>query len=66
MLRKLGRIVHLIPGHSTQKILHHARMAEAGVLERDSLKESVSLELDMINILYVRQHAAVLFLTSAC
>jgi len=34
----------------TQKILQHARMAEAGVIKRDALKESISLELDMINI----------------
>jgi len=36
--------------YDTQKILHHARMAEAGVVKRDTLKESISLELDMINI----------------
>jgi hypothetical protein len=38
---------------STQKILHNARMAEAGVITRDPLRESIGLELDMINILYV-------------
>jgi hypothetical protein len=38
---------------STQKILHHARMAEAGVITRDPIRESIGLELDMINILYV-------------
>ena len=37
--------------HSTQKILHNARMAESGRIPRDPLKESISLELDMINIL---------------
>lgn len=36
---------------STQKILQHARMAQAGAIPRDPLRESVSLELDMINIL---------------
>jgi hypothetical protein len=36
---------------STQKILQHARMAEMGVIPRDPVKESVALELDMINIL---------------
>jgi len=36
--------------YDTQKILHHARMAETGVIPRDPLKESISLELDMINI----------------
>ncbi|KAI0698406.1 bax inhibitor [Cerioporus squamosus] len=34
----------------TQKILHNARMAETGRIPRDPLKESISLELDMINI----------------
>jgi len=38
---------------STQKILYHARMAEAGVITRDPIRESIGLELDMINILYV-------------
>ncbi|KAF8591927.1 hypothetical protein K439DRAFT_1325355 [Ramaria rubella] len=36
--------------YDTQKILQHARMAEAGLIKRDTLKESISLELDMINI----------------
>ncbi|TBU49863.1 Bax inhibitor family protein [Dichomitus squalens] len=34
----------------TQKILHNARMAEQGRAPRDPLKESIALELDMINI----------------
>jgi len=34
----------------TQKILQHARMAEQGVMVRDPLRESIGLELDMINI----------------
>ncbi|KAI0801145.1 Bax inhibitor family protein [Fomes fomentarius] len=34
----------------TQKILHNARLAEQGRLPRDPLKESIGLELDMINI----------------
>ena len=38
---------------STQKILHNARMAEAGAITRDPIRESIGLELDMINILYV-------------
>ena len=38
--------------YSTQKILQHARMAEQGAIPRDPLKESIGLELDMINILY--------------
>jgi len=36
--------------YDTQKILHHARMAEAGVISRDPIRESIGLELDMINI----------------
>lgn len=34
----------------TQKILQHARLAEEGRMPRDPLKESIGLELDMINI----------------
>ncbi|PPQ64242.1 hypothetical protein CVT24_008645 [Panaeolus cyanescens] len=36
--------------YDTQKILQHARLAERGLMKPDPLKESVSLELDMINI----------------
>jgi hypothetical protein len=36
---------------STQKILQHARMVESGLTKRDAVKESISLELDMLNIL---------------
>jgi len=36
---------------STQKILHHARLAERGVIARDPMKEAIGLELDMLNIL---------------
>lgn len=36
--------------YDTQKILHHARLAQTGLIKRDPLKESISLELDMINI----------------
>ncbi|KAF8504269.1 inhibitor of apoptosis-promoting Bax1-domain-containing protein [Gautieria morchelliformis] len=36
--------------YDTQTILHHARMVEAGLMKRDPLKESISLELDMLNI----------------
>ncbi|KAI0735049.1 Bax inhibitor family protein [Earliella scabrosa] len=36
--------------YDTQKILNHARMAEQGRLPRDPLKESIGLQLDMINI----------------
>ncbi|KAI9734235.1 MAG: hypothetical protein M1834_002337 [Cirrosporium novae-zelandiae] len=34
----------------TQKILQHARMAERGMMKRDAVAESVSLELDFLNI----------------
>lgn len=37
----------------TQKILANARAAAAGVIPRDPMKESIALELDFINILYV-------------
>ncbi|KAL1384303.1 inhibitor of apoptosis-promoting Bax1-domain-containing protein [Phyllosticta capitalensis] len=36
--------------YDIQKILHHARMAERGMIPRDAVKESISLELDFINI----------------
>ena len=49
MIPSSGLITHDID--STQKILHHARLAERGAIPRDAVKESLSLELDMINIL---------------
>ena len=36
--------------YDVQKILHHARMAERGLMKRDAVNESISLELDFINI----------------
>lgn len=36
---------------STQKILRNARLAEQGSLKADPMKESISLQLDMVNIL---------------
>jgi len=36
--------------YDTQKILHHARLAERGVIARDPMKEAIGLELDMLNI----------------
>lgn len=36
--------------YDVQKILHHARMAERGLVRKDVVNESVSLELDFINI----------------
>ena len=34
----------------TQKILMHARVAERGLMKRDAVNESISLELDFLNI----------------
>lgn len=36
--------------YDVQKILHHARLAERGLVRRDVVNESISLELDFINI----------------
>ena len=36
--------------YDTQKILARARMAQAGMMRRDTCRESISLELDCINI----------------
>jgi len=36
--------------YDTQKILNNARLAEQGVMIRDPIRESIGLELDMINI----------------
>lgn len=36
--------------YDVQKVLHHARMAERGLMKRDPVNESISLELDFINI----------------
>ncbi|KPI42485.1 Growth hormone-inducible transmembrane protein [Cyphellophora attinorum] len=36
--------------YDVQKILHHARMAERGMVRKDVVNESISLELDFINI----------------
>jgi len=33
-----------------QKILHHARLAERGLMKKDAVNESIRLELDFINI----------------
>ncbi|KAH4299854.1 hypothetical protein HBH64_096810 [Parastagonospora nodorum] len=34
----------------SQKVLHHARMAEQGLIPKDPVNEAISLELDFINI----------------
>ena len=36
--------------YDVQKILSHARLAERGMMKRDAVNESISLELDFINI----------------
>ncbi|KAE8349271.1 Bax inhibitor family protein [Aspergillus coremiiformis] len=36
--------------YDVQKILHHSRLAERGIIQRDVVNESISLELDFINI----------------
>ncbi|MCJ1269930.1 hypothetical protein MMC22_009823 [Lobaria immixta] len=36
--------------YDVQKILHHARMAERGLIQKDTVNESIHLELDFLNI----------------
>ncbi|KAM7188486.1 Inhibitor of apoptosis-promoting Bax1 domain containing protein [Rhypophila sp. PSN 637] len=36
--------------YDVQKVLHHARLAERGIIKRDPVNESISLELDFLNI----------------
>ncbi|KAJ6442729.1 bax Inhibitor family protein [Purpureocillium lavendulum] len=36
--------------YDVQKVLHHARLAQAGIVKRDPVNESISLELDFLNI----------------
>ncbi|KAK0735176.1 inhibitor of apoptosis-promoting Bax1-domain-containing protein [Lasiosphaeria miniovina] len=36
--------------YDVQKVLHHARLAERGLIKRDPVNESISLELDFLNI----------------
>ena len=36
--------------YDVQKILQHARLSERGLMRRDPVNESISLELDFINI----------------
>lgn len=36
--------------YDVQKILHHARLAERGLMAKDPVNESIHLELDFINI----------------
>ena len=36
--------------YDVQKVLNHARQAERGLIPKDPVNESISLELDFINI----------------
>lgn len=36
--------------YDVQKVLHHARLSQAGYMKRDPVNESISLELDFLNI----------------
>jgi FtsH-binding integral membrane protein len=36
--------------YDVQKVLHHARMAEQGLMPKDPVNEAIHLELDFINI----------------
>ncbi|MCJ1309331.1 hypothetical protein MMC25_002990 [Agyrium rufum] len=36
--------------YDVQKVLQHARMAERGMIKKDAVNESISLELDFLNI----------------
>jgi FtsH-binding integral membrane protein len=36
--------------YDVQRILHHSRLAERGLVKKDTVNESISLELDFINI----------------
>ncbi|KAK8058228.1 hypothetical protein PG994_008676 [Apiospora phragmitis] len=36
--------------YDVQKVLYHARMAEQGIIKKDPVNESISLELDFLNI----------------
>lgn len=36
--------------YDVQKVLHHARLAERGLIKKDVVNESIALELDFLNI----------------
>lgn len=36
--------------YDVQKVLYHARLAERGVIKKDTVNESIALELDFLNI----------------
>ena len=61
----IADVVDLSLVYSTQKILHHARLAERGVIARDPMKEAIGLELDMLNILYILLHRSAFYSTNS-
>ncbi|KAH8156822.1 hypothetical protein CIB48_g11425, partial [Xylaria polymorpha] len=48
--------------YDVQKILYHARLAEQGIIKKDAINESISLELDFLN-LFIRM-VQILMLTA--
>jgi F-box/leucine-rich repeat protein 7 len=36
--------------YDVQKIMHHARLAQRGIIKEDPVNESIALELDFLNI----------------
>lgn len=49
--------------YDVQKILYHARLAEQGLIQKDMVNESISLELDFLNREYA--HAFVKYLADS-
>ena len=49
--------------YDVQKILHHARLAQQGLTRKDTVNESISLELDFLNREYA--HAFVKYLADS-
>lgn len=42
--------------YDVQKILHHARMAQRGLIQKDTVNESIHLELDFLNSEYIQAY----------
>lgn len=40
--------------YDVQRVLHNARLAERGVVKKDTVNESISLELDFINVSFLK------------
>lgn len=49
--------------YDVQKILYHARMAERGLIRKDTVNESIHLELDFLNSQYA--HPVVKYLANS-